>query len=393
MTRRQLRGLRGSHTNSEASGSGLFAADVLECPVHMRLLFTLIPMMLAQVAAAGTIRVPADHLTIQAAVDSAQPGDRVIVGPGTYREAIKMTGKPIILEAEAGPSRTVVDATDLNAPVLICIGSASESVVIRGFRFTGGSGDASQHGKTATVGGGLVLRGCSPLIENCRVIGNVATHGGGGVWAAEHATPRFIRCTFSSNRAERGGGVSLNDSEATFVDCRFISNTALFAGGGLAADFSSYVQLSECRFEECHAAYNGGAVYVYDSRATIDRCVFARNSSGLSGGAIYQGYQAKVDLEEVGFLTIGDTVFGQWHADVLPPKGACCIEAMCIEVTRSACLEAGGRWSGADTDCIAVRAAVCRLPRPGDLNDDANVDIRDVAILMSLWGEQETPAD
>ncbi|MBT5657234.1 MAG: hypothetical protein HOI89_05580 [Phycisphaerae bacterium] len=359
----------------------------------MRLLLTLIPMMLAQVAAAETIRVPADHRTIQAAVDSDQPGDRVIVGPGTYREAIEMTGKPIILEAETGPSRTVVDATDLNAPALTCIGSASESVVIRGFRFTGGSGDPSRHGKTATVGGGLVLRGCSLLIENCRVIGNVATYEGGGVWAAEHATPRFVRCIFSFNRADRGGGIYLNDSEGTFVDCRFISNTALFGGGGLAADSGSHVQLSDCRFEECHAAYNGGAVYVYDSKASIARCVFVRNSAGLSGGAIYQGYHAKVDLEEVEFRTIGDTVFGQWHADVSPPKGACCIEAMCIEVTRSACREAGGRWSGADTDCVAVRAAACRLPRPGDLNDDANVDIRDVAILMSLWGEQETPAD
>jgi hypothetical protein len=366
---------------------------VIECTVRMRFLSILITMTLAQALAAGTIRVPGDHPTIQAAVDAAQPGDRVIIGPGTYREAIRMTRKAIILEGEKGPSRTVVDATDLNAPVLTCIGSSSMPVEIRGFQFMGGSGDQSRHGKTATVGGGLVLRGCSPLIENCRVIGNVSKYEGGGVWAAEHATPRFVRCVFLSNRADRGGGVYLKDSEGTFVNCRFVSNTALFGGGGLAADAGSKVKLLDCQFEKCHAAYHGGAVYIYDSKATITRCIFIRNSAGLSGGAVYQGYRAEVDLKEVDFRTIGDTIFGQWHADVSPPKGACCIEAMCIEVTRVACLEAEGRWSGPDTDCIAVRAAACRVPRPGDLNDDTAVDIRDVAILMSLWGDQETPAD
>lgn len=392
-TRRQQRRFRDSHSNSEASSGGLFAVAVLECHVPMRLPFLLITMTLAQLASAGTLRVPADHLTIQAAVDAARSGDRVIVGPGTYREAIRMTGKAIILEAEKGPSRTVIDAAGLHAPVLTCVGSNSESVVIRGFRLMGGSGDRSRHGDTATVGGGIVLRGCSPLIENCRVMGNVATYEGGGVWIANHATPRFVRCVFTSNRAARGGGVYLNDSVGTFVDCRFISNTALFGGGGLAADAGSQVKLSDCRFEECRAAYNGGAIYIYDSTASVARCVFVRNSAGLSGGAIYQGYHAKIDLDDVVFRTIGDTHFGQWHADVSPPKGACCIEAMCIEVTRVACLDAGGQWSGADTDCIAVRAAACRVPRPGDLNDDTTVDIRDVAILMSLWGDQERPAD
>ncbi|MEQ1786530.1 MAG: right-handed parallel beta-helix repeat-containing protein, partial [Acidimicrobiales bacterium] len=35
-----------------------------------------------------TIRVPEDHDTIQAAVDAAAPGDLVLIGPGTYEEAV-----------------------------------------------------------------------------------------------------------------------------------------------------------------------------------------------------------------------------------------------------------------------------------------------------------------
>ncbi len=39
----------------------------------------------------ATLRVPDDYDTIQAAVDAALPGDLVLVGPGTYREAVQVT--------------------------------------------------------------------------------------------------------------------------------------------------------------------------------------------------------------------------------------------------------------------------------------------------------------
>ena len=39
----------------------------------------------------ATLRVPDDHATIQAAVDAAQPGDLVLIGPGTYRESVQVT--------------------------------------------------------------------------------------------------------------------------------------------------------------------------------------------------------------------------------------------------------------------------------------------------------------
>src|SRR5690348_11705981 len=43
------------------------------------------------------IHVPADKPTIQAAVDAAKPGDLVLVGPGTYHEAVEIETPRITL--------------------------------------------------------------------------------------------------------------------------------------------------------------------------------------------------------------------------------------------------------------------------------------------------------
>lgn len=355
----------------------------------MRILITSLMLIAASTSVLGrTISVPADKPTIQEAIDSATKGDRIVVAPGVYNEAIRIEHKEITIESEAGPARTLIDAAGLSRSVITCIGSPHDHMVVRGFRLTGGSGNGTRYGPAATIGGGLLIRGGSPTIENCRLVGNVVTYEGGGAWVSGGASPRFLRCSFTSNRAERGGGVLVEDSQATFVDCRFMACIAIFAGGGIVVDSSSTVTITDSTFEECSAAHNGGAIYIYQSTAQIERCIFIRNTAGLSGGAIYQGFNAKATQVDLQFRTLGDSVAGQWYSyRGQQPKGACCIASQCIEVIEHACLEAGGRWAGSETDCVTALAAACPVPRPGDLNSDKFVDIRDVAIMMSLWGD------
>lgn len=48
----------------------------------------------------GTLRVPDDYETIQAAVDAAEPGSLVLIGPGTYHEAVDVTTDQLVLRGQ-----------------------------------------------------------------------------------------------------------------------------------------------------------------------------------------------------------------------------------------------------------------------------------------------------
>jgi plastocyanin len=60
-------------------------------------------------ASGTTRRVPEDHRTIQAAVDVARPGDLVLVGPGIYREEVRVTVPSVVIRGR-DRNRVIVDA-------------------------------------------------------------------------------------------------------------------------------------------------------------------------------------------------------------------------------------------------------------------------------------------
>src|SRR5215510_11155122 len=120
---------------------------------------------LTAIAGAATINVPADHPTIQRAIDAAVNGDTVIVAPGTYNEAINFSGKAITVKSSGSAEATVISAKGLNTSVVTCTSGETANSKLLGFTITQGAGTPVQI--DYPLGGGMYCINSSPLISYC----------------------------------------------------------------------------------------------------------------------------------------------------------------------------------------------------------------------------------
>ncbi|MEE2719604.1 MAG: hypothetical protein VX727_07455 [Planctomycetota bacterium] len=335
---------------------------------------------------AKVIAVPADVPTIQGAVEAAEHGDEVLVAAGTWRETIDLKGKTIVLRSAEGPQVTMLDGRGLKGSVLRCTGGESAETRIEGFTVTGGSGDVDAHGPEATIGGGLLVLGSSPVIVDCVFRENRVLLHGGAVYCGMNANPSFLGCTFDSNAAEKGGAVFNIRSNPRFSSCTFVRNLADYGGGAVFNDRRCGPSFIACRFDANEALYNGGAIYDYESRGSLSGCSFARNTAAFKGGAVYSGYRSDTVMADCRFLTQTDDVAGRRGVTLSATMvhGACCIGGGCIVATRTDCENAGGAFSGEGTICETTVTS-CPKTLHGDLNNDGSVDRVDMAVLMLLW--------
>jgi serine/threonine protein kinase len=211
------------------------------------------------------LRCPEDYATIQAAIDASAPGDRVIVGAGTWKEALQITAHPIELCSRDGPRVTNIDATGLDAAVISSAGleTAYEEgpswgdvpLVIRGFSIYGGTGTKGKtnDGNADRYGGGIHLSAVPARIEHCVVFGNgidQPTTFGGGMLLGGTVTVRDCVVLGNAAWACAGGLFSLGEKAEVRVErCTIVGNTGrnLFGiQGGVAASHGGEVYLDRC---------------------------------------------------------------------------------------------------------------------------------------------------
>jgi hypothetical protein len=136
----------------------------------------LIACAIVSPAVANTIHVPQDQPTIQAGIDAANPGDTVLVAPGTYYENIDFKGKAITVTSSGGAATTIIDGRSIGgmATVLFSGGETSASVLsnltIRGGgdQIFGGSSNGGIY-VSGTMG---YVAGPAPTIKNNVITAN-----------------------------------------------------------------------------------------------------------------------------------------------------------------------------------------------------------------------------
>jgi hypothetical protein len=247
---------------------------------------------LATLTIAADLQVHAGQ-SIQTAIDAAQNGDRVLVHPGTYTEAITFKNVDLELVGIGGASVTTIDAGPLSSP----FNTTSTVRIIhpapaklRGFRITGGTGNESG---PASRGGGIYAPGANAVIEECVIENNLTmgtgifgpSYGGGAYLAAVNTSqtgvPLLRRCIVRNNfTGLSGGGVFGGRLE----HCLIANNVSQISGGGVA----QVVDLRACRIVGNSATFGGGAFFPASSPPSVPKFadVLLRGNTAQVGGGM-----------------------------------------------------------------------------------------------------------
>ncbi len=258
-------------------------------------------LLLATSAFGATLHIPADYATIQAGISATQPGDTVLVAPGTYsgpgNRGLDFGGTDLVLRSTAGADATVIDC------------AASEADPARGFYLHNGETAAAViDGFTiingyvtglspAGYGGGICCNGTSPTLRNCIFQENHAWLGG-GIHCTSSAHPLIENCTIRNNEADYGGGVyCIYDCTPTLRNCLINDNHANGNGGGMNIRIGSTPAITNCTIARNNADDEGGGIYCWNSaHPVLTNCTLTENNAVNRGGGLACAYSCAPKL-------------------------------------------------------------------------------------------------
>ena len=175
------------------------------------------------------------HSSIQQAIDAAVDGDEIVVGLGTYNEAINFNDKAITLRSSdpTNPdvvANTIIDANGIHNQVVTCDNNETSDTVLSGFTITGGKFKGmSNYQSSPTVSyctfngngqDGMYNTDCNPTVTNCRLSGN----GFSGMYNWAGSSPTVINCLLSDNGSS--GMANINSSNPKVINCTISNNTS-----------------------------------------------------------------------------------------------------------------------------------------------------------------------
>ncbi|MCH7547350.1 MAG: hypothetical protein IID30_13195 [Planctomycetes bacterium] len=377
--------------------------------------------ILTPVIEAGTIRVPADQPTIQAAINAAVNGDEVLVAAGSYNEVINFLGKAITVQSEDGPSVTTISGAGKGDAVVSFLTGEGRDSVIEGFTLRDGIGNNTLFPGSRN-GGGIIISTASPTVNECIVTANSTNSAGGGVAVHFSGEPVFSNCIFLANTAAfAGGAVAMNNSAPTFVNCLFNGNQVNNQGGAIQSF------LSRPTFTNCSVINNtggdGGGIWISGPDViTIVNCIFwANNDNGVDVSA------AQVFIDIGAPVVLFSDVMGGWsgagHGNISSDPMFADLDGVDNSpgnadddlrlLAGSPAIDAGISMDEPDADLdgnmrivddpasmdtgvgnpVVIDMGTYEFgstllpdPCPADTNGDGNVNVTDLLALLAAWG-------
>ncbi len=257
------------------------------------LLFTAAAMLTLPALATGNTWIVAqdgsgDFTTINAALAASANQDSIVVGPGTYSEAL-VVSKQLILVSSHGPTATQLDANYGFELVRYVSGGGGQ---LSGFTLR--RADVGPAGE----GGAVRVNYCSGLlISDCVFEDNWADYQGGGLALGNGSVVEVVDCSFLENYApvHCGAAVAIQGSHLSFTRCRFIGNRTAVYSGAIAAH-SSILDVQDCLFLRNLTNDVSGAIYLFASSGQIRNNTFHENRSpGRATVVIHQSGAAVIE--------------------------------------------------------------------------------------------------
>jgi hypothetical protein len=253
---------------------------------------------------ANIINVPADIDSIQGGINLANPGDTVLVQPGTYVENINFNGKNIVvgsLTLTTGDtsfiSQTVIDG-DSSDNVVHFENGEDSTALLCGFTLTNGM---------SYLGSGIVITNSSPVVSNMLIIKNGGDFGltnepvgGGGIYF-DSSNSKISNTSIISNVAEartifmllphgEGGGILCKNSNLRLTNMRIINNGSI-DGGGIKC-INSNIVLNNVVIKD-NGARGGGGIFVGnwnetdESNLSLSNVTIKSNDAWKHGGGFF----------------------------------------------------------------------------------------------------------
>jgi pectin methylesterase-like acyl-CoA thioesterase len=291
------------------------------------------------VSPAGTLYVPGQYATIEAALAVAVADDVIEVAAGTYPEHdLAMVSGVTLRGATGDPVDVIIDGENVDR-VLSCMSVNAQTRI-----------------EDLTI-----MHGTAP-----------AGSGGGGIFF--YATAMTMsNCIFRENVAQGGAAVYLYGSDATLENCVFSRNSDLVYGGTVA------VYDHQPHFVNCTICGNttngGGSVTIFDGSSIFDNCIIAYDDTGY-------GVE-----RAAGTSTFSNCdVYGNYQGEWLGTTSQHGINGNFSQDPEFCWGDPDEHWSWgiqSDSPCAAAHSGV-------GLIGARDVDCTDVAVTSFSWGRVKT---
>jgi len=333
------------------------------------------------IATAGTtIDVPGDYPTIQSAIDAAVGGDVVLVAPGVYTESIDFLGKAIVVRSSDGAAATTIDGTGAKASVVTAVSGEGPDTILEGFTITNGIvGTVYEPLPFYTFGGGMYVDQSSPTIVDCIVTENQSGFGGGAYFRESFS--EVSGTVFHDNYANTdGGGAQCWGGGVLFTGCTFTLNRAPQSFGGGVHFTRGTPVVVDCVFANNTAATGGGFTWnSFGDGMVVTGCSVTSNVAVTGGGIwVRPGFSdlALSNTEICG--NFPDAISGQY-------------EDIGKNVLCTGCqgdINNDGDVNGSDISIMIGYWGFSPIgvPVSADLNNSGVVDAADLSILLANWG-------